>query len=115
MRLDFSKIDALNGLSISTNIVMHRDQVMEFLNACEDENIIWSNGVKPTEFDPIAHEFPEKEWYVICCWTDPKGTRMTYAAYDYQPIDASLSNWLLLDDIVLPEEKYESLILEELL
>ena len=116
MRLDFSKIDALNGRALSTSILVHRDQVMAFLAACEDEDIIWKSDDMPTEFNPVLREYDSRQWYAICFWTGVEGrghlAAMTYAAYDDRP------DWYLdLEDILLHEDEsdYENLILEELL
>lgn len=116
MRLDFSKIGVWGGLDASSTIVMHRDQVAEFLAACEDERIIWSSGDKPTEFDPVARENADRQWFVVCFsavgFDHPHAVTMTYAAYNYKPA-GFYQNWLLLDDIVLQEEEHENRTFEE--
>lgn len=116
MRLDFSKIDALNGRAPSTSILMHRNQVMGFLAACEDEDIIWRSGVRPTKFNPVLQEYYSRQWYAICFWSGVEGqghlAAMTYSSYDERP------DWYLnLEAVLLHEDEvdYENLILEELL
>lgn len=115
MKLDFSKIGALNGSTLSTTVLMRWDQVIEFLAACEDEDIIWSSGDKPTEFNPIDHENSGRQWFAICLWATKNyahAVAMTYAAYDFEPAVFS-SSWISLTDIILPEEEHENLTFEE--
>jgi len=106
MKLDFSKLGVLDGRAPSTSILMHRNRVMDFLAACEDEDIIWASGVRPTKFNPVLQEYYSMKWYAICFWSGVEGqghlAAMTYAAYNERP------NWYLdLDDILLHEDEVD--------